>query len=347
MEKLILGYTITVKWFVRFRRDKKLEKNDRFKKAEFAAMVGIVGNVILAALKGGVGIYANSKALIADAVHSASDVAGSFAVFIGLRAAKRPPDKDHPYGHGKAESIAAIIVAVLLFLVGIEIGSSSFQAFFQPIEAPKAIAIVAVLISIITKELMFRYKYRLGKQLDSDALIVNAYEHRSDVYSSLAALVGIGAAIFGDYLHIEWLEYADPVAGLVVSLMIIRMAYILGKESIHNTLDHVLHDEETAELREMVAMVPEVRNIDELHAREHGHYVIVDIKIAVDPKMTVEEGHRVGKAVKRKLLEHKSVENVFVHINPYRPHNHKRMADIPMEKIEMGASNTLIKGNRL
>ncbi len=107
-----------------------MNEQTRFQQAQFAAMVGVVGNIILAVIKGWIGMIANSKALIADAVHSASDVAGSFAVWIGLRAAKQPPDDDHPYGHGKAESIAAIIVAVLLFLVGIEIGTSSFSSFF-------------------------------------------------------------------------------------------------------------------------------------------------------------------------------------------------------------------------
>jgi cation diffusion facilitator family transporter len=294
-----------------------LEKEDRFKKAEFAAIVGIVGNIVLAIVKYVIGIYANSKALIADAVHSASDIAGSLAVLIGLRAAKKPPDEDHPYGHGKAESIAAIIVAILLLLVGVEIGKSSVEAFFDPIEPPKIVAVVAVMISIIVKESMFRYKYKLGKKLNSDALIVNAYEHRSDVYSSIAALIGIGAAIIGGMLEIDWLVYADPLAGVIVSLMVLKMAWDLGKESIHNTLDHVLHDEDTKDLRKIVEKVPEVKKIDMLHAREHGHYVIIDLKISVDPQMTVEEGHRVGKRVKEKLLEVANVQNVFVHINPY------------------------------
>jgi cation diffusion facilitator family transporter len=294
-----------------------LEKEDRFKKAEFAAIVGIVGNIVLAIVKYVIGIYANSKALIADAVHSASDIAGSLAVLIGLRAAKKPPDEDHPYGHGKAESIAAIIVAILLLLVGVEIGKSSVEAFFDPIEPPKIVAVVAVMISIIVKESMFRYKYKLGKKLNSDALIVNAYEHRSDVYSSIAALIGIGAAIIGGMLEIDWLVYADPLAGVIVSLMVLKMAWDLGKESIHNTLDHVLHDEDTKDLRKIVEKVPEVKKIDMLHAREHGHYVIIDLKISVDPQMTVEEGHRVSKRVKEKLLEVANVQNVFVHINPY------------------------------
>ncbi|MEH7390038.1 cation diffusion facilitator family transporter [Bacillus sp. JJ1503] len=280
-------------------------------------MLGIVINIVLAIVKWGIGVYAGSRALIADAVHSASDIAGSLAVYLGLKAAKQPPDDDHPYGHGKAESISAIIVAVLLLFVGFEIGKSSVTAFFKPIEAPKTIAIAAVIFSIIVKEALFRYKYKLGRELNSDALIVNAYEHRSDVYSSFAALAGIGAAIIGGKLGIDWLEYADPVAGVIVSLMVIQMAWSLGKESIHNTLDHVLHEEDTLELREAVESVKEVKKINQLHAREHGHYVIIDLKISVDPNMTVEEGHRVGKEVKEKLLKMNNVHNVFVHINPY------------------------------
>jgi cation diffusion facilitator family transporter len=295
----------------------RMEQDERFRKAEFAAMVGVVGNVVLAVIKGVVGVIGNSRALIADAAHSASDVAGSLAVFIGLRAAKQPPDEDHPYGHGKAESIAAIIVAVLLFLVGIEIGISSIEAFFEPIESPKFIAIYAVILSIVVKEIMFQYKYRLGKKIKSDAIIVNAYEHRSDVYSSIAALVGIGAAVFSSYANIDWLVYADPTAGIFVSLLILKMAWGLGAESIHNTLDHVLHEEDTSELKRVAESVEQVEQVDELLAREHGHYVIVDIKISVDPDMTVEEGHRVGKSVKRKLMEKQNVQNVMVHVNPY------------------------------
>jgi cation diffusion facilitator family transporter len=294
-----------------------VETNHRFKQAEFAAMVGVVGNILLAVVKMVVGFLANSRALIADAVHSASDVVGSLAVFIGVRAAKLPPDRDHPYGHGKAESIAAIIVAVLLFVVGLEIGKSSVQAFFVPLEAPKAIAIYAAIISIIVKEAMFQYKYKLGKKIKSDAIIINAYEHRSDVYSSIAALIGISGAILGGKYGVEWLVYADPVAGVLVSLMVLRMAWKLGKESIHNTLDHVLHEEDTVEMKKVVQSIAGVKKIDEFFAREHGYYVIIDLKIAVDPYITVEEGHQIGKQVKYELMGLSEVKDVFVHINPY------------------------------
>ncbi|WP_261129637.1 cation diffusion facilitator family transporter [Bacillus sp. Marseille-Q3570] len=293
------------------------QNEERFKQGEFAAWVGIIGNLVLAIIKGVVGFISNSRALIADAVHSASDVAGSFAVLLGLRAAKLPPDRDHPYGHGKAESIAAIIVAVLLFIVGLEIGYSSVESFFHPIEAPKIWAVYAVVFSIIAKELMFQYKYRLGKRIKSDAVITNAYEHRSDVYSSIAALIGIGAAVLGGKLGIDWLEYADPIAGLVVSLLVLRIAWKLGAESIHNTMDHVLHEEDTVEMKEIVESVEGVMNLDEFFAREHGYYVIIDIKIAVDPKISVQHGHDIGKEVKRRLIEQSMVRDVFVHINPY------------------------------
>ncbi|MFT4412764.1 cation diffusion facilitator family transporter [Fredinandcohnia humi] len=292
-------------------------EQDRFKQAEKAIVIGVIGNILLAAIKWIIGVQSNSRALIADAVHSASDVAGSVAVYVGVRAAKRPPDEDHPYGHGKAESIAAIIVAVLLVLVGFEIGRNSVEAFFQPIHVPKTMAIYAVLFSIVIKEIMFRYKYRLGKKIKSDALIINAYDDRSDVFASLATLVGILGAIIGGYLGLDWLVYADPVAGLFVAILILKMAWEFGTEAIHTTLDHVLHEEETTEMRDIVMSVPEVKKVTELHAREHGHYVIVDLKISVDPYMTVEEGHRVGKTVKAKLMEQAHVNNVFVHINPY------------------------------
>ncbi|WP_026672444.1 cation diffusion facilitator family transporter [Alkalihalobacterium bogoriense] len=294
------------------------EEDIRYKQVQFGAWVGIIGNIILAIIKGVIGVIANSRALVADAVHSASDVVGSVAVLIGVRAAKRPPDRDHPYGHGKAESIAAIIVAVLLFIVGIEIAISAGKSFFEPVVVPKVIAIYAVIFSIIVKELMFRYKYNLGKKYNSTALMTDAWHHRSDVFSSFAALIGIGAALLGARYNFAILEYGDPIAGIFVALLIIRMAWKLGMESIHTTMDHVLHEEDTAPLREVASAVPGVLSVDELHAREHGYYVIIDIKVGVDPNITVEEGHAISKEVKRSLLEQDHVHDVLVHINPYK-----------------------------
>lgn len=289
----------------------------RFKQAEFAAWLGIIGNILLAVIKFIIGQLGNSRALVADAVHSFSDVVGSLAVLIGLRAAKLPPDEEHPYGHGKAESIAAIIVAVVLFIVGAQIGYGSLHAMFNPLVAPSIMAVYVALFSIVVKEAMFQYKYRLGKKLNSDALIANAWEHRSDAYSSIAALIGIGGAVLGGYLGIPWLVYLDPIAGLIVSIFVMVMAWKLGREAIHNTLDHVLPEEETEELIRTAEQVAGVVKVDELYARVHGYYVIVDLKVAVDPRISVKEGHDIGKEVKERLLrEHAHVHNVLIHINP-------------------------------
>ncbi|MCS1350686.1 cation diffusion facilitator family transporter [Mechercharimyces sp. CAU 1602] len=292
-------------------------RGEPYDQAERAAWIGIIGNLLLSIFKGTIGMVANSRALIADAAHSASDVVGSLAVLIGVRAAKMPPDEDHPYGHGKAESVAAIIVSVLLGVVGVEIGYGSFQMLFTPVEAPAGLAMIAAVISILVKEAMFQYKYRLGKKIGSHALIANAWEHRSDVFSSIAVLIGIGGAILGERLHISSLIYLDALAGIVVSLLVLRMAYKLAQEAIHYTLDHVLHKEDAEELVHAAAQVKGVLKIDELRAREHGYYVIVDVKVAVDPQITVEEGHAIGKQVKLTLMrQFDHVSDVLVHINP-------------------------------
>lgn len=295
--------------------------DQRFKKAETAAWIGVFGNLGLALMKGIIGVLSGSKALIADAANSASDVAGSIAVVIGIRAANKPPDKDHPYGHGKAESIAAIIVSVLLMLVGIELVLSSAKAIYAGVTAaPEWYAIIALFISIVIKEMLFQYKFRLGKRLSSQALIANAWDHRSDVYSSSAAIAGVGGAIMGNWLNQPWMYYMDPAAGLLVAVLVIRIGYRLVMDSIHNTLDHVLHAEDSEELLNTVLKTRGVITVDDLRAREHGHYVIVDLKISVNPRITVLEGHDIAKSVKQNLMDKFShVSDVFVHVNPYDP----------------------------
>jgi len=295
--------------------------DQRLTQASRGAWIGIVGNAALALMKFIIGWISGSKALIADAAHSASDIGGSIIVLIGLKAAHKPPDKDHPYGHGKAESIAAIIVSLLLVYVGLEIAISSVKSIAGGVaEAPKGIALIAIVISIVVKEAMFQYKYRLGKRLNSQALIANAWEHRSDVYSSIAALLGVGGAMLGGYMGAPLLYYLDPVAGCVVALMVLKMGYDLIRESIHNTMDHVLHEEDSQHLYETIRSVRGVQAIDDLRARELGPYLVVDVKISVNPKITVLEGHEIARNVKMTLLrKYSNISDVFIHVNPYDP----------------------------
>ncbi|SDY20171.1 cation diffusion facilitator family transporter [Evansella caseinilytica] len=292
----------------------------RFKQAEMATWLGIVVNGLLAIMKGIIGWIAGSKALLADAVHSASDVVGSVAVLAGLRTAQKPPDEEHPYGHGKAENIAAIIVAILLIVVGIEIAISSSRTFIgEPPVAPGEIALLAIVISIIVKELIFQYKYRLAKKINSSALMAEAWHHRSDVLSSVAALFGVGGAVIGKQLDYPLLVYLDPLAGLIVSLFIIKVGYSLAKDASLVMMEKVLAAEETKVFFETAADIQGVKRVDELLARTHGHYIVIDIRVSVDPDISVEEGHLISKNVKKALLTNfTEIKKVFVHINPYK-----------------------------
>ncbi len=294
---------------------------NRSQKAEFAAWLGIMVNIVLAILKGITGVMANSKALIADAVNSASDVAGSLAVLIGIRAAKLPPDEDHPYGHGKAEMIASIVVSVIVCIIGVQMGIAAVKTLWIGVEAPpKNYAIIVIIFSIVVKEILFRYNLRLGKLLSSHALVANAWEHRSDVYASLAVLIGVVGAIIGNSIGWPWAYYLDPIAGLFVSFIVLLMGYRLAMEAIHNTMDHVLHNEDSADFITTVQQVTGVMTIDNLRAREHGYYVIIDLKISVNPRISVFEGHHIAKLVKLQLKKRfPYVLDVFIHVNPYDP----------------------------
>ncbi|NEW04534.1 cation transporter [Paenibacillus sp. SYP-B3998] len=293
--------------------------DERFQKAEFAAWVGIVGNIALVLLKGIVGIMAQSKALLADSAHSATDVAGSFAVLIGLRAARKLPEEVQSFGNGKSSFISSIVVSVLLMIVGVEIALSATKSIWQGIEmAPKVYALAAIGFSFVIKEAMFQYKLKLAKRKNPQVIITKAWERRSDVYSSIAALVGVFGALLGQYLDIRVLYYLDPLAGLFISLLILRRGYLLVKEAFHATMDHALHHEDAADLITTVQTIKGVITVDDLRAREHGHYVIVDIKISVNPRISVLEGHDIAKFVKHQLMKRfHHVSDVFVHVNPY------------------------------
>ncbi len=293
---------------------------NRHKQAQVATIIGMAVNILLAVLKLIGGVLGNSKALIADAVHSASDVLSSLAVLIGIRASRKPPDEEHPYGHGKSENVATLIIAILLIVVGFEIIYNSVRSLISgPVESETTlIALYIIIFSVVVKEALFQYKHRLGTRIKSPALIADAWHHRSDAISSLVALVGIGLTIVGSAFNIPALGYLDPIASAVIAIIIMYMGYQLAKEAVSVSLEVVLNEDETQDMREAVLAVDKVRNIDNLSARSHGSYVIIDIKIAVDARMTVEEGHHVARAVKQLLMrQFEEVQDVNVHVNPY------------------------------
>jgi len=286
-----------------------------------ATWVGIIINTLLAAMKAAGGILSGSKALLADALHSASDIVGSVVILFAVKIAHKPPDEEHPYGHGKAENIASFIVAFLLIAVGVELSIYSVRVFLSaPPAPPGKLALIIILISLVIKEALFHYKYRLGKKYNSSALISEAWHHRSDSLSSVAALIGILASMLSGYMGWHFLAYGDAVAGLGVSLIVIKVGYSLAKESAIVIMEKVLAEEDVKPYKETISKIPEVKRIDTLYARTHGSYVVMDVRFSVDPNITVQAGHDISKRVKQTLMEeHADIEDVIIHLNPYHP----------------------------
>lgn len=286
-----------------------------------ATWIGIIVNLLLTIFKGIGGVLSGSRALLADALHSASDVVGSLVILFAVKIANKPPDEEHPYGHGKAENIASIIVALLLVIVGIEISLSSIKVLFGDIpEAPGTLALIILITSIVVKEILFYYKLFLGKKYNSTALISEAWHHRSDSLSSLAALAGVGLAIIGEKLNLSFLIYGDAIAGIIVSVIVIKVGYHLIKGSATVVLEKVLPPKEVEKYKQTVLQVDGVLRVDQMLARTHGSYVVIDLRLSVDPNITVKQGHTIASEAKHALLDkHSEIEDVLVHINPYHP----------------------------
>jgi len=287
--------------------------------AQFAAWSGALINIALTVVKGVIGVSSGSRALTADAVHSAADVVGSLAVIIGLRIARKPPDEDHPYGHGKAELISTAIVAGFLVAAGLEVGYGAVRSLFTVPHVPNWTAAGTALGAIIVKEILFRYNYKLGKRLNSKSLLASAYDNRSDVISSLAAFLGICLSLLGQSMHWPWLRYMDGVAGAVVAIFVLRMAVVIARDSLQTLMDRVVVSEHhLTPYRDFIAAVPGVRSIDDIRVRDHGQYVIVDVKIGVDANICVADGHDIARNVKTTMIAQVArVQDVFVHVNPY------------------------------
>jgi cation diffusion facilitator family transporter len=277
-------------------------------------LVGLGTNIVLAIFKLLAGIFGFSYAMIADAIHSFSDCFATGIVYIGLRIGEKPPDASHPYGHANAEIIAAFLVALTILATGVYVGVSSIQLIaHRHFETPATIALVAAATSIVIKEALFRYTLKVGKRNNSPAVVANAWDHRSDAYSSIAALAGIAGAKMG-------FQYLDPVAGLVVSAFIIKMSVTLLRPNIGVLMDESLSSAVLDKIKAATLKVGGVKAVDSIRAHRLGSSFIVDIEVAVDSSLTVEQSHQVAEEVKGGLLsEVEHVQDVIVHVNPYHP----------------------------
>jgi cation diffusion facilitator family transporter len=289
------------------------------KAASMAAIwVSLASNLALTAIKIIVGLVYNSQVLLADGIHNAGDVIATATAYSAMRVSTKPADKEHPYGHGKAEVLGAFIVAIILGGAALYMGYHAIHALFQPAGAAHVLPFIAAVISLVWKMLLYVYTLKIGRRMKSKALMATAYDHLADVYASIAASVGIGLALIGEHYHVPYLAYGDPVAGIIVSFLVLKLAWEMGIESFDVLMEKNVDEQQMNALITLIQSEPEVKRIDRLRAREHGHYIVVDVRIALPGNLTIQQGHDIGRSIKQKIMQaHEDVDEVLVHVNPW------------------------------
>lgn len=286
-----------------------------FKKvANKVSFITIVQNVLLSVFKLFAGIFAHSNAMISDAVHSASDVFSTIIVIIGVKLASKESDKEHPYGHERLECVAAIVLSIVLLYTGIKIGSQAVKDIiggnYQSLQKPGMLALVAAVVSIVTKEIMYWYTRHYAKKIDSSALMADAWHHRSDALSSVGALVGIGGAMMG-------FPVMDSIASIVIFVFIAKAAYDIFKDAMDKMVDHSCDEETEKEMRDFVLAQKEVLSVDLLHTRIFGNKIYVDVEIGVNGSYTLRQAHEIAEEVHEGIEKNfPKVKHVMVHVNP-------------------------------
>ena len=278
-----------------------------------STLLGIGANLGMVTVKALAGYFGNSYALIADAIESASDVFTSFIVWIGLRAAAKEPDQDHPYGHGKAEPLATLAVALSLIAAAIFIAIQSVEMILTPHQTPAAYTLVLLVIIILAKEGLYRYTNRVGSEIESAAVKADAWHHRSDAITSFTAAIGIAIALIGG----EGYESADDWAALIAAVIIVINAYRIFRPAFTEIMDAAPPSAFADEVRAIAATVPHVQALDKCLVRKMGFEYFVDLHIVVDGNLTVKQGHDIAHAVKAEVMRQKpAVYDVLIHVEP-------------------------------
>lgn len=278
------------------------------------SLVSIIGNTVLSLFKILAGILAHSGAMVSDAIHSASDVFSSIIVIIGVKLAAKKSDKDHPYGHERFECVAAIILAVILLICGLFIGHTAIETIgsedAEEITVPGLLALIAAIVSILSKEAMYWYTRFYARRLDSGALMADAWHHRSDALSSIGALIGIVGARMGYPLM-------DTVASLVICVFIVKASYDIFKDAIEKMVDRSCSEEVEQDISACAAEQEGVLGVDSIRTRVFGNKIYVDIKIFADGGIPLRQSHQVAKRV-HDAIEHKfeKIKHITVYVKP-------------------------------
>ena len=276
------------------------------------SVISMATNVILTVAKFAAGVVAHSGAMISDAVHSASDIFSGLIVLIGVRISSKAPDDKHPYGHERFKCVAALLLSGILALVGGTIGVNAVKDIIggHVQEAPGILALVAAVISIVTKETLFWYTRGYAKKYRSTALHAEAWHQRSDALSSIGALIGITGARMG-------VPVMEPIASLIIALFILRVAVRIFRDAIDQMVDHSASEETEAAFRETAMEQPGVQGVELLRTRMFGNRVYVDLEIAADPGLSLAAAHEIAERVHDAIEQtYPDVKHIMVHVNP-------------------------------
>ena len=290
-----------------------LDSAERKRISDRTTRIGLAGNIILTAFKLFAGIFASSSAMVSDAIHSASDVLATIIVMISMRFATKDADEEHPYGHDRFECIASLLLSFILCIAGAGIGISGFKKIvgLEEITAPGMLALIAAGVSIVVKELMYRYTIANARKINSSALTANALDNRADAFSSVGSFAGILGAILG-------FPKLDALAGLIIAFFILKVAYTIFTDAVNKMVDRSCSDEFVQQLKDCAAESPEVLSIDRVSTRLFGDRVYVDIEIALDKGLTLYDAHEIGHIVHDRIEERfPQVKHCMVHLNPY------------------------------
>ncbi|HAJ91914.1 MAG TPA: hypothetical protein DCO71_04745 [Gammaproteobacteria bacterium] len=284
----------------------------RYRDIRVVTLVGAGVDLLLGVAKIVVGLAAGSQALIADGIHSFSDLATDFLVLFAAKHAHRKADVEHPYGHGRIETVATVVLGISLVLVAIGISYDAVRRLLDPelLLHPGILALVVALVSVVSKEIIYQYTARAARRLRSKMLLANAWHSRSDAISSIVVVIGVVGTMAG-------FSSLDAVAAVVVALMIAKIGWDLLWKSLQELIDTALEPEQVAEIRNTIMSVNGVRACHMLRTRHSGNDVLADVHILVDPALSVSEGHQIGETVRRRLIDtNEDVSDVTVHIDP-------------------------------
>lgn len=284
--------------------------------ANRVSIVSIVWNVALSAFKLFAGIFAHSSAMISDAVHSASDVFSTFAVIAGVNISAKKEDKGHQYGHERIEAVFAIVLSVILFATGVFIGADGIEKIasgsYGTAQMPGLLALIAAIISIVVKEVMYHYTVINAKKINSTALMADAWHHRSDALSSIGSFAGILGARLG-------YPICDPLASVIICIFILKAAIEIFKDAVDQLIDKACDAETEKRINELVKSVDGVISVDDLKTRLFGSKMYVDVEIGADGELSLYDAHEIARKVHDKIeAEFDGVKHCMVHVNPVK-----------------------------